>query len=120
MISLGYYLPVIAAMWMGDGREQEPTPAQDTPAAPPPDAAEEGALPALAGGSPELDEPAGSGASAAPGPTDQGPRAQTMPGRQPEVALVALLAGAATLFFGIFPGPLFDLVRGTGSALGLF
>ena len=54
MISLGYYLPVIAAMWMreapagaGEG-EAEPT---SGPAPPGP-----GALPVLAGGSPELDE----------------------------------------------------------------
>ena len=32
---------------------------------------------------------------------------------------VALLAGGATLFFGILPQPLFDLVHGVGSALGL-
>ena len=40
---------------------------------------------------------------------------------QPEVVLVALLAGAATIFFGIIPEPLFDLVRHAGGALtGLF
>ena len=63
------------------------------------------ALPAIAGGSPELD-------------------AETAPvrpvGRQPEVVFVALLAGAATLFFGILPQPLFDLVRHVGGGLGLF
>jgi hypothetical protein len=32
---------------------------------------------------------------------------------------VAILAGAATLFFGIVPEPLFNLVHGVGSALGL-
>jgi hypothetical protein len=32
-----------------------------------------------------------------------------------------VLAGAATIFFGILPQPLFDLVSGAGSALsGLF
>jgi NADH-quinone oxidoreductase subunit N len=91
MISLGYYLPVIAAMWMSDATQS---------AAPPTEAP----LPALAGGSQELDEQASS-------PTVAGP--------QPEVALVAILAGAATLFFGIVPQPLFDLVHGVGSALGL-
>jgi hypothetical protein len=35
------------------------------------------------------------------------------------VELVAVLAGAATLFFGIVPGPLFDLVEGVGRGLGL-
>jgi hypothetical protein len=36
---------------------------------------------------------------------------------QPEVALVALLAAAATLFFGIVPSPLFDLARDVGTSL---
>ncbi len=80
MISLGYYLPVIAAIWM-----------------------REAPLPAIAGASPEFDAQA---------PPATGP--------PPEVALVAVLAGAATLFFGIIPGPLFDLVRHAGAGLGLF
>ena len=89
MISLGYYLPVIAAMWM---REAPTT------------------LPALAGGSPELDaELAG----------ETLPRTSTQ-GTQPEVVAVAVVAGAATLIFGIFPSPLFNLVHGAGNALGLF
>ncbi len=97
MISLGYYLPVVAAMWM---REAPVADARtDAPAL------SASALPALAGGSPELDEEL----SAAP---------VTSP--QPEVAFVAVLAGAATLFFGIIPSPLFNLVHGAGSALGLF
>jgi NADH-quinone oxidoreductase subunit N len=88
MISLGYYLPVLAAMWMGE-------------------AAAPVAMPAVAGGSPELDPPA------APAPARPA-------GPQPEVVLVAVLAGAAVLFFGIIPGPLFDLVRNVGAGLGLF
>jgi NADH-quinone oxidoreductase subunit N len=95
MISLGYYLPVIAAMWMREAAAGE----GQAPAARP------GPLPALAGGSPELDDDA-------PEPTR---------GLQAEVAFVALLAGAAILFFGIIPQPLFDLVHGAGAALsGLF
>jgi len=84
MISLAYYLPVIATMWMGEA----PAP-----------------LPALAGGSSELDDelPVAPGKSA-----------------QPEVVFVAVLAGAATLFFGIVPQPLFDLVHGVGGGFGLF
>jgi NADH-quinone oxidoreductase subunit N len=93
MISLGYYLPVIATIWM---REAPQTAGSDT--APP-----EGGLPALAGGSPELDEQQ----AASPRRT------------QPEVLLVALLAGAGSIFFGVIPQPLFDLVHGTGRALGL-
>jgi NADH-quinone oxidoreductase subunit N len=99
MISLGYYLPVVAAMWT-----REPAPAR-TP----------GSLPALAGGSPELEDEPDEGL---PNPSPPTPTPSARP-VQPEVLAVALLAGAATLFFGIVPGPLFDLVRGAGSALGL-
>jgi hypothetical protein len=69
-----------------------------------------GALPALAEGSQELDE-----TPAYPA------RADAAVGTQPEaeVMLVAVVAGAATLFFGIVPQPLFDLVHGVGSSLGL-
>ncbi len=86
-----------------DARSARGRPSQRARAPAPPAAAAGGALPALAGGSPELDEPArplGHGA-------------------QPEVAFVAVLAGAATLFFGIVPEPLFNLVHGAGAALGL-
>ena len=85
MISLGYYLPVIAAIWM------RPAPGKAT--APP----IKGALPVMAGGSPEAD-------------------VLTRP--QPEVVFVAVLAAAATLFFGIIPQPLFNLVSHAGGALG--
>jgi NADH-quinone oxidoreductase subunit N len=99
MISLGYYLPVIAAMWMGSSTSEAGA-TQRPPG---------GTLPALAGGSPELDSaPDGAGA------------AKATNGVQPEVAFVAILAGAATIFFGIVPEPLFNLVHGAGSALGLF
>ncbi len=102
MISLGYYLPVIAAMWMGESPQDAPEPASTTSTGPG-SAPTEGALPALAGGSQELDE--------------QTPA--TVIGPEPEVALVAVMAGAATLFFGILPQPLFNLVHGVGGALGL-
>ncbi len=129
MISLGYYLPVIAAMWMREAPageaegEAEPVPF----GAPAP-----GALPALAGGSPELDAPPQpDGPPELDGPPAQGGEppagaagagARTAPagGREPEVLAVAILAGAATIFFGIIPQPLFNLVQGAGSALGLF
>jgi NADH-quinone oxidoreductase subunit N len=114
MLSLGYYLPVVAAMWM----REAPTPA--TPS-----------LPILAGGSPELDDGDTASASpqpekpiASPEPNENGeaedPAATCTARPQPEIAAVAILAGAATLFFGLIPQPLFDLVHGAGSALGLF
>jgi NADH-quinone oxidoreductase subunit N len=88
MVSLAYYLRVIAAMWM-----QAPEPAEAVPVSP------ATGRPALAGGDAIADSP----------------RAQ------PEVWLVALLFGAATLFFGIIPSPLFDLAVRAGSALaGIF
>ncbi|MGO9487678.1 MAG: NADH-quinone oxidoreductase subunit N [Solirubrobacteraceae bacterium] len=93
MISLGYYLPVIAAMWMRDAPGAQPLPASP------------GGLPALAGGSSELDA------------EDTGEARAS--GYQPELLLVALLTGAGTLFFGIVPQPLFELIRSVGSALGL-
>jgi NADH-quinone oxidoreductase subunit N len=101
MISLGYYLPVVAAMWM----RESPAGEEAGPAGP------AGPLPALAGGSAELDaEGAGR-----PLETPGGSR----PGIQPEVALVAVLAGAAILFFGIIPQPLFNLANQVGGVLGL-
>jgi NADH-quinone oxidoreductase subunit N len=110
MISLGYYLPVVAAMWMREapaGAGRGSTRAAGPPAP--------GALPALAGGSPELDEDGG--LAPASGDADLLGRPT---GLQPEVAFVAVLAGAATIFFGIIPQPLFDLVHQAGGTLGLF
>jgi NADH-quinone oxidoreductase subunit N len=86
MVSLAYYLKVIAAMWM-----------QDAPA--PGAALAPTGRPAMAGGSDEADSV----------------RAQ------PEAWLVAVLAGAATLVFGIVPSPLLNLAVDAGQALtGLF
>ncbi|MGH2852237.1 MAG: NADH-quinone oxidoreductase subunit N [Solirubrobacteraceae bacterium] len=88
MISLGYYLRVVAAMWMRDS---------PTVAGPPLG----GGTPVLAGGSQEAD----------PAPV----------GRQWEVAGVAMVCAAATIFFGIVPQPLFDLVHhAAGSLTGIF
>ncbi|HEV2776315.1 MAG TPA: NADH-quinone oxidoreductase subunit N [Solirubrobacteraceae bacterium] len=92
MISLAYYLKVIAAIWM--------TPSADEAAAAPalPTAPTAGGdEPALAGGS---DEATGLRASG-------------------EVVFVAVLFGALTLILGVVPSPLFDVVRDVGAALGL-
>jgi NADH-quinone oxidoreductase subunit N len=110
MISLGYYLPVLAAMWMREAPAGEARPGPQPPSPSP----ASGTLPALAGGSPELDaEPAANGETGAE--ESGGPFATA----QPEVALVAVLGGAATLFFGIVPQPLFDLVHQVGGVFGL-
>jgi NADH-quinone oxidoreductase subunit N len=87
MISLAYYLRVVAAMWM----REAPGEAEAASAGP-------GGRPVIAGGSPELDERR----------------------TQPELAVVACLFGLASVFFGIVPGPLMDLARHAGQALGLF
>jgi NADH-quinone oxidoreductase subunit N len=81
MVSLAYYLKVIAAMWMTE--------------APAPGTALAAGQPAMAGGSPEADTPR----------------------IEPETWFVALLFGAATLFFGIVPSPLFDLAVDAGRSL---
>jgi NADH-quinone oxidoreductase subunit N len=132
MISLGYYLPVIAAMWMGRPTSPQEDDAHSAGAGPFP----VDPLPAIAGGSQELDV-ADSGAAAArdsdgaeagdsdgaaagdSGATaaDDGARSNPV---QLEVVLVAVLAGGATLFFGIVPQPLFDLVQHAGRGFGLF
>jgi NADH-quinone oxidoreductase subunit N len=83
MISLAYYLRVVAAMWMAEA------PVAGT-------ALQTSGRPALAGGSAEADTP----------------RIEV------ETWFVALLFGAATLFFGILPSPLFNLAVQAGRSLG--
>jgi NADH-quinone oxidoreductase subunit N len=138
MISLGYYLRVIAAMWM---RVETPSPGPGFAArfafgtgsgpgglapiaggSPEADALGAraldagGGLPPIAGGSPEADAPdagdAGGGATRA----DPGePRAWRT---DPEVAFVAVVFAAATIVFGVFPSPMFTFVAHAGRALG--
>jgi len=82
MISLAYYLPVVAAMWMRPESETAP-----------------GAAPAIAGADPEAD------------PVD--PEA----GRRWYLVGPAILAAAATIFFGVIPQPLVEFAEHAGSAL---
>ena len=82
MISLAYYLKVVAAMWMAEA------PVAGT-------ALQTSGRPALAGGSAEADTP----------------RIEV------ETWFVALVFGAATLFFGILPSPLFNLAVDAGRSL---
>jgi NADH-quinone oxidoreductase subunit N len=81
MISIAYYLRVVAAMWMR------------------PEAEAAGATPAIAGASPEAD------------PID--PDA----GRRWYLVAPALIAAAATVFFGIIPQPLVDFASHAGASL---
>jgi NADH-quinone oxidoreductase subunit N len=85
MISLGYYLRVVAAVWMSPEGSRSATPAQAT-------------IAPIAGGSEEADK---------------------LP--YPEIVAVAAVFAAATVFFGIIPGPLFHFASHAGAALtGLF
>ena len=97
MISLGYYLRVVATMWM------RPAPA-----------------PAIAGGSPEADPPSMALEHSELQQDESPPLAGEPHARYGgiEVAVVAVVFGAATLFFGIIPSPLLDLADHAGRALG--
>ncbi|HXO09807.1 MAG TPA: NADH-quinone oxidoreductase subunit N [Solirubrobacteraceae bacterium] len=119
MISLGYYLRVVAAIWMSAA-----TPA---PAAVPAGAPGPRSLAPIAGGSPEADDLAlpGGGVVAGGGGdvADDGGSggARSLPSPFEPVTLVALLFAAACVFFGIFPTPLFQLAAHAGRALsGVF
>jgi NADH-quinone oxidoreductase subunit N len=97
-ISLAYYLRVVAAVWMRapDERPAGAVVAGGTP------------RPAIAGGSAEAD--AGATAGAIEVETDTDRRLG-----QPEVVGIAVIAAAATIFFGIYPSPLLDLAVDAGS-----
>ncbi|HEY4778995.1 MAG TPA: NADH-quinone oxidoreductase subunit N [Solirubrobacterales bacterium] len=82
MISIAYYLRVVAAMWMRPGTESVA-----------------GVAPAIAGASPEAD------------PIDPGA------GRRWYLVGPALLAAAATVFFGVIPQPLVDFAAHAGASL---
>jgi NADH-quinone oxidoreductase subunit N len=86
MVSLAYYLRVVAAIWM-------------RPAAQPARATE---MPAIAGASPETDA--------------IDPEA----GSRIHLAGTALVAAAATIFFGVIPQPLVAWAEHAGSALAQF
>jgi NADH-quinone oxidoreductase subunit N len=97
MISLAYYLRVVAAVWMRPLADQAWAPEPGSISGP-------SGRPALAGGSIEADADA-----------------LTPRGRHREVEAVAIVFAVATLVLGIVPSPLFDLVRDAGAGLpGLF
>jgi NADH-quinone oxidoreductase subunit N len=103
MISLGYYLRVIAAVWMS-----APVPAPAVPAAA---GATPGGLAPIAGGSPEADAVNGGDGTQPGAAQGDGHR------RVDEVTFVAVLFAAACVFFGIFPSPLLNLAAHAGRAL---
>ena len=122
MISLAYYLRVIAAMWM-----------RDAPLAARVPGVRSGPQPVLAGGAPDGDPAGGSVALAAGGASDHGAGAgagdgggrggSVVFGGEPgsgkahwEVAVVAVVCAVLTVAAGVFPQPLFDLVQRCGEA----
>jgi NADH-quinone oxidoreductase subunit N len=138
-ISLAYYLRVIAAVWMRAPSEAATRLAalRETPGA----VRASGARPVMAGGSPEADAEDAGGAGAA-GDASRGLPARREAGavaagsaagagegavgddgpigtrsRQPEVVAVALLCALATIVFGVYPSPIFDVARDAGAAL---
>jgi len=99
MISLGYYLRVVATIWM---RPPVAAPAV-SPSGP-------GELAPIAGGSIEIE----SDEWDVGGPGAAGARLRYL-----EVVFVAVAFAAASIFFGIFPSPLFHLATHAANALGL-
>jgi NADH-quinone oxidoreductase subunit N len=97
MISLAYYLRVVAAVWMRPSAERaapEPAP-----------------MPAIAGGSPEAD------AEEVAAATDGAPRAPAPGTRCRTIIALTALAAAATVFFGVIPSPLVDWAANAGEAI---
>lgn len=108
MISLGYYLRIVATMWMGSSEVAGARPGAGAGGGGGGALGAPGSLAPIAGGSPETDEARG-------GPSSGQAAAQA------EVALVGVLFGAACVFFGIFPSPLFRLAAHAGRAItGIF
>ncbi len=88
MISLAYYLRVVAAIWMRPGAASETT---------------SGALPAMAGGSQEADA--------------QARTAERSGARSRTIVVLACVAAASTIVFGIVPSPLVEWASEAGAAL---
>jgi NADH-quinone oxidoreductase subunit N len=115
MISLGYYLRVIATIWM---RPAIPSPGPGFAFAPAGSGSGGGGgggggeLAPIAGGSPEADLAIGGGLG------DAGSLTASQSAPVGEVAFVAAVFAAASIFFGIFPSPLFSLAAHAGRALG--
>jgi NADH-quinone oxidoreductase subunit N len=100
MISLAYYLRVVAAVWM------RPAPERPAP--------EPAPLPAIAGGSPEAD------ADEIPLASDEGQPGPPRGTRCRTIIALTALAAAATVFFGVIPSPLVDWASHAGDALASF
>jgi NADH-quinone oxidoreductase subunit N len=90
MVSLAYYLRVVAAVWMRPAPDAEPTVPADRP----------GRLPAMAGADPKVDALEAT--------------------RPVAILALAALAAAGAVFFGVIPTPLVDWANHAGAALSSF
>jgi NADH-quinone oxidoreductase subunit N len=122
MISLGYYLRVVAAIWMTPAGARGLAGVGAGPLAGAPLAGSQlagaggvgpiasgpGGFPPIAGGSPDADAQAGAGAGAST-------LERLTP--DPELLLVAAVFGALSIVFGVIPGPVFQFVAHAGAAL---
>ncbi len=106
MISLGYYLRVAGAIWIGSAAPA--VGGSETPLLP------DGFAP-IAGGSPEADA-----IGELPGNAAVDPASGAASGgvTYPALVFVAVLFAGASLFFGFVPGPLFHLASHAGASLG--
>jgi NADH-quinone oxidoreductase subunit N len=98
-ISLVYYLRVIAAVWMRP--DAEPSRVRTTPAG----------APVMAGGSLEA-----GGGRAVVAYEDGGDERSVARDGRPWAVAVAVVCAAATVVFGVYPGPLFDVAQDTSQA----
>ena len=109
MISLGYYLRVVATIWM--------SPSTETPATRGTGGVQ---LAPIAGGSPELDDPHPP-LERPSRPGDGGVSTGAHAAPSPEVAFVGVVFAVACVLFGVMPSPMFHLASHAGAALaGLF
>jgi NADH-quinone oxidoreductase subunit N len=118
MISLGYYLKVVAAVWMSPSTAAAGNNGTTVAGIPGP-----GGL-GGPGSSSALGSPVTGSGLAGSGPTiapiaGGSPEADKLP--YPEVVLVGAVFGAMTIVFGVIPGPIFHLAAHAGAAItGIF
>ena len=107
MVSLAYYLRVLAVVWI-----------RPEPSAEPPERGEPGAMPAIAGGAPVPDSgPSATAAVAGGTAARREDRSALGASRCALVVGVGLICAAATVFFGVIPSPLVDWASHAGASI---
>jgi NADH-quinone oxidoreductase subunit N len=107
-VSLAYYLRVIAAVWL----RSETDARRITP----------GGRPVMAGGAPENDDVSAMVVREDSAEASAGELGSVVPGAGPHeghpfAVFSGVLCAAATVFFGIYPQPLFDVAQDAGRAI---